>query len=187
MTKKEARIWFMELRKSLTDIEYKNLNDSLLHQFTLHNSWKNKNIATFLSIEDKLELAIDPINQMLLKENNLYASVANFQDTSMEFYALNEQTIIKTSAFGIPEPQNGETIAAEKIDIVLTPLLGLDEKGYRVGYGKGFYDRFSERTHPDTLFIGVSLFEPISSIIDINEWDKKLNACITPTKYYSFE
>ena len=64
--------------------------------------------------------------------------------------------------------------------------MAFDLKGYRVGYGKGFYDRFFASLHEDTKRIGISIFEPCKDIEDINEHDIPLTHCVTSNKTYSF-
>jgi 5-formyltetrahydrofolate cyclo-ligase len=66
------------------------------------------------------------------------------------------------------------------------PLLAFDEKGFRVGYGKGFYDRFLKQCKDGGIKIGLSYFNPIDTIEDAGEFDVPLNFCITPQKVYVF-
>lgn len=70
--------------------------------------------------------------------------------------------------------------------MVLIPLLAFDKKGYRVGYGKGFYDRFLADCRPDVVKVGLSVFEPIDEIADLNEFDIKMDFCITPNRVWQF-
>jgi len=64
--------------------------------------------------------------------------------------------------------------------------LTVDEKGYRVGYGKGFYDRFLQHCRPDCLKVGLSYFPPVAEISDKDEFDVPLDLCITPATTYVF-
>ena len=73
------------------------------------------------------------------------------------------------------------------IDVVLLPLLAFDEKGNRVGYGGGFYDRFIAQLPEKTQLIGLSLFEPVEEIKDLNTFDKRMQVCITPEEIYYFD
>ena len=69
-------------------------------------------------------------------------------------------------------------------DLVIVPLLAFDKKGYRVGYGKGFYDRFLQNSK--TLKIGLSFFAPTEEIIDVHLNDVRLDKCITPAGIIEF-
>ena len=74
----------------------------------------------------------------------------------------------------------------KKIDVVFVPLLAFDSKGHRVGYGKGFYDRFLNECRKDVITVGLSFFEAEDEFIEANETDVPLDYCVTPLKVYSF-
>ena len=80
----------------------------------------------------------------------------------------------------------GELVSCEKIDAVLIPLLCFDKKGFRVGYGKGFYDRFLQNCPSNCLKIGLSHYEAIEEIEDVNEFDVRLDYCLTPNETVKF-
>jgi 5-formyltetrahydrofolate cyclo-ligase len=105
----------------------------------------------------------------------------------LENYLFDENNLIENT-WGILEPsgENQEKILSKQIDLVIIPLLIFDKEGNRVGYGKGFYDRFLQQCRPETLKIGLCLEEPVETIEDINEYDVKMNFCITPIKIYKF-
>ena len=65
-------------------------------------------------------------------------------------------------------------------------LLAFDIEGHRVGYGKGYYDRFLKLTNNSTLKIGLSCFDPITKIQDIDDNDVKLDYCVTPKQVHKF-
>ncbi|HEX8461529.1 MAG TPA: 5-formyltetrahydrofolate cyclo-ligase, partial [Segetibacter sp.] len=73
-----------------------------------------------------------------------------------------------------------------EIDLVFVPLLAYDKRGYRVGYGKGFYDRYLSLCKPEVLKVGFSYFGPEESIDDTHQFDVPLNYCITPDNIYEF-
>ena len=82
------------------------------------------------------------------------------------------------------EPINDVSIEAKKIDLVLVPLLCFDEQGSRIGYGKGFYDKFLADCSPNCLKIGLSYFAPIREISDTQNFDIKLDFCVMPAKVW---
>jgi 5-formyltetrahydrofolate cyclo-ligase len=52
---------------------------------------------------------------------------------------------LRRKRFGILEPKNSKQYRAGKIDIAIVPIVGIDPSGRRIGFGKGFYDRFFEK------------------------------------------
>ena len=107
----------------------------------------------------------------------------------MEHFVVTPFTHLVVNQWKIPEPDplTSEKISPEDTDIVLVPLLAFDRKGYRVGYGGGYYDRFLPQTRPDCIKMGLSLFEEVHEIEDTDEFDIPLDACITPEKLYDFK
>ncbi len=99
----------------------------------------------------------------------------------------HEYTILGRNRYDIPEPIHGSVVSPGEIDAVFIPLLACDKKGNRAGYGKGFYDRFLLRCRPDVKKIGLSFFDPVDEINDVNEFDIPLDICITPGKTWRFK
>ena len=62
-----------------------------------------------------------------------------------------------------------------------------DKKGNRVGYGKGFYDKFFAQLSPKAIKIGLSFFDVEEEITDTNPLDIKLDYCLTPNNLYTFD
>ncbi|MDA3616118.1 5-formyltetrahydrofolate cyclo-ligase [Polluticaenibacter yanchengensis] len=144
---------------------------------------------SFKSIQALNEIDISEIEKVITTAfgSKLFAyPKADFTDSSMTAYIDNELInweVVK----GIMQPVSGTVLNPEEIDVVLVPLLIFDEKGYRVGYGKGFYDRFLKHCRPDTLKIGFCLFEPEKKIDDVNGYDIPLDICVTPNRIYEFK
>ncbi|KAA9333185.1 5-formyltetrahydrofolate cyclo-ligase [Hymenobacter busanensis] len=99
---------------------------------------------------------------------------------------LTPDTALVENAWGIPEPVEAPEVDPVELDAVLVPLLAFDEQGQRVGYGKGFYDRFLLDCRPDALRIGLSLEPPVPRIADAWPGDVRLHACVTPTDVWRF-
>lgn len=97
---------------------------------------------------------------------------------------VHDETIFKTNGYGIEEPIDGIDMIPTEIDLVIVPLIAFDKMGNRVGYGKGYYDRFLKRCRKDCMKIGFSYFEPVEEIEDVNKLDVKLDIVITPDNIY---
>jgi 5-formyltetrahydrofolate cyclo-ligase len=104
----------------------------------------------------------------------------------IENLKFTHQTELVLSNWQIHEPSHNDIVEADKIDMVLVPLLCFDARGYRVGYGKGFYDRFLAKCRPEAQKIGLSYFPPVPEIYDTGGFDIRLDFCVTPEKVWQF-
>lgn len=118
--------------------------------------------------------------------HTLLYPVINPVKNTIESVIVNDETLFAPNKFGIDEPVNCLTIFPEEIDLVLVPLLTFDVNGHRVGFGKGYYDRFLKECRDDVVKIGFSFFEAEKKIEGTNKYDVKLDYCITLEKIYSF-
>lgn len=93
---------------------------------------------------------------------------------------------IVQNKWGVLEPEGGTLVDPDAIDIAVVPMLCFDERGFRVGYGKGFYDRLLAKCRPDCKKVGLSFFPPVDVIDDIDEFDIALDICIAPEQTFTF-
>lgn len=143
----------------------------------------------FLSIAEKGEIDTSPFFDEVWREFADIKTVVprvDFERDILEHLEIDAGSQLKVNHWGISEPVGDELISEKEFDLVLVPLLCFDERGFRVGYGKGFYDKFLSLCRADCLKVGVSFFEPIAEISDVNEFDVKLDFCVTPEKIYRF-
>ena len=190
MKKSALRKEYLQKRKDLPGSDIRGysqkIHDWLFKSFPIHNYAV---IHTFLPIRRKNEVDTHLIINTLKKDFKADIVIPkSHDDGSLTNYTLRDDTILLENKFGVPEPINSSplTVDAKEIDLVLLPLLAFDKHGYRVGYGKGYYDRFLSQCRPDVVKIGVSFFEPVDTIEDINNEDVKLNYCVTPNGIWSF-
>jgi 5-formyltetrahydrofolate cyclo-ligase len=120
----------------------------------------------------------------------LAAPVVQPDNISLKHYELTPDTPLLANRWGIPEPlaDAATEVLPAQLDAVLVPLLVCDQRGHRVGYGGGFYDRFLAQCRPGTQFIGLSILDeaPVPEIADVLPTDVPLYACITPGGVWNF-
>ncbi len=106
----------------------------------------------------------------------------------MRHYVLSDETLFIKNQWGIPEPDPYQAleISPESVDVVVVPLLAFDKLGYRVGYGAGYYDRFLAECRPDVIKIGLSFFDPVDQIEDIDQYDIAMSYCVTPERVWQW-
>jgi len=190
MTKQELRKIYSQKRAALSEAEYGHLNFQLYQNFfstidlsfvkVLHTFLpiiKKKEVDTWL-ILDRIRREFPHIRISIPKVNSQTGVFDGFYFEGLHQLALNE--------WGIQEPKQGIPTEPEKIDLVLIPLLAYDKNGHRVGYGKGFYDKFLSTCRSDCKKIGLSFFDVEEKISDANQVDIKLDLCITPTQIIQF-
>ena len=187
MLKKELRQKYKELRKQLSENDIEEWSLQIANQLIRLDIWQHSFYHLFLPIESQKEVNTEYILQVLAgKDKNIVLSKSDFSTREMTHFLLTDNTTIKKNEYDIPEPIDGLEVPVSKIDVVFVPLLAFDEKGNRVGYGKGFYDKFLAECKPEILKIGVSFFESEKVISDVLNTDIQLDLCITPTKVYNF-
>lgn len=183
MNKAEARKFFLTKRAELTSGLQQQLNLDLYNAFFasvdlsfikyLHiylPIQKNKEPDTW-QIIDRIRREFPHIRLIMPRVN---------ADGTLEHIFFEGLHQLKENSWGIQEPQQGVPANPALIDLVIVPLLAVDKGGNRVGYGKGFYDRFLKDCKPTCHKMGLSFFEPAKSISDIREFDVKLDSVLTP-------
>lgn len=171
--------------KLKSDFKIKELVISLINKISQDN--KLVKIHLFLPIEK-----FNEVNTWLIYDElkdlkyHFYISVSNFETNELTNYLFKNDTEIKTNEFGIPEPINAVEYNRNDFDITIVPLLCTDENGYRVGYGKGFYDKFLNKTSKKNKTIGVGYFDLVKKITDTNNLDVRLKYYINTDKVYNF-
>ena len=91
----------------------------------------------------------------------------------------------KTGPFGIREPE-GEPFPPERIEAVLVPGVVFDGQGYRLGYGKGYYDRFLPALDPSAFFCGIAYQLQLVDDVFPAGWDVRLHALVTESRVIRF-
>jgi len=187
LSKKELRKVYKKLRQELSENTIDELSLSISNQVLKLPIWNYSFYHIFLAIEEHKEVNTDFILNILSgKDKNILISKSDFQAGSMMHFLLTDNTVIKKNSYNIPEPVDGIEILDDKVEVVFIPLLAFDSKGNRVGYGKGFYDRFLAKCKPETIKVGLSFFEAETEIKDVFETDVLLDYCVTPKQSYTF-
>lgn len=81
---------------------------------------------------------------------------------------------LKAGKFGVMEPEGQAVSDVSAIDVCLTPLLAVNARGYRLGYGGGYYDRFFAE-NPDVLKVGIGYFLQYADDFSEDKWDIPLD------------
>lgn len=194
MTKQDARYFYLNKRKKLSNYEFNLLNDKIIHQYYQFNFNPFHSIMSYAPIlknnEPNIQSIITPFfNQVSIKIFYPYTDLNLNSIIPIQVHQYPFEII--ENKWGIQEPKFHDSLKMINLNEILisfifVPLIIADKNGNRIGYGKGFYDRFFSQVK--TLYrIGISIFEPIDVIEDATELDIKLTHCITPENCYEFK
>lgn len=184
--KPTLRFKYKKLREELSDDTIEEMSLQIANQALKLPIWERSYYHIFLPISAKKEVNTEYLLHILQgKDKSIVISKADFSTGGMNHFLLQENTVLKISKYGISEPVSGIEISPEIIDVVFVPLLAYGQNGHRIGYGKGFYDRFLEKCNPNTNFVGLSFFDPEPEVFSEAN-DVPLDFCITPQNIFDF-
>lgn len=178
-----------KLRKTLSGEECSRLSQKIANQFFSSIDLSTvRTLHTFLPIVSKNEPDTWLIIERLQKEfPQVRLSIPKVHDDHLVNFYFDRKEQLQKNQWNILEPVNGEQTPIASIDLVLVPLLAFDSTGNRVGYGKGFYDKFLSKCRTDCKKVGLSFFESTDQLIPANFYDVRLNAVVTPTTIFHFK
>ena len=181
MTKQELRKIYLGKRDKLGESEYERFCRMIIQNLFNHCSLGTATVIhTYLAVVEKKEVDTWPMLDRLKRENpHVRTAVPKMVDDELEHYFYEDLHQLDQNAYGIFEPTHGTPVSLDRIDMVIVPLLIADKKGHRLGYGRGFYDRFLSQLSPNCKKIGLSLFN-LEESIPTDEWDVPLDMVVTP-------
>ncbi len=137
-------------------------------------------IHIYLSISTLAEVSTAPIIDELASMGKLLSvPVIRKGDLVSAAFKINDS--VKSVQFGQFEPEEVSIVDESYLDVILLPLLAFDERGYRLGYGKGFYDRLLKRFSEQGINparIGLAFLQQRVDELPVDPWDEPLDAVV---------
>ncbi len=185
-TKAVLRTEYQKRRDSLTEEQIADCSIQISNLSLTLNIWEYSIYHLFMTNEKNKEIDTSYLLSVIQGKDKQPVIPKIVDDNRLEHFLLNDQTPLKNNRWGIPEPLSGITINPKQIEVVFVPLLVFDQRGHRVGYGKGYYDRFLDQCSESTLKVGLTFFDPVTRIEDIETHDISLDFALTPERIYAF-
>ncbi len=95
----------------------------------------------------------------------------------MRLITVEDPSQLRKGAYGIPEPSSGQETEPSDVDLAVVPGIAFDRKGYRVGFGKGYYDRLLKKVSAPKVGVAYS-FQVLESV-PRDEWDEPVDVVVT--------
>ena len=141
--KTKYRQSILQKRNSLGPSEVSNLSNTILKNADLELSLSSiKTLGSYFSSNNEVDL--EALTEMRLKRNLLTTFPRVEPNHSMSLIAPKDFQKLNKNKFEIFEPSDGDEINSIDHEIIIIPTVGVDQNGYRLGYGGGYYDRFLE-------------------------------------------
>lgn len=140
-----------------------------------YSSFKNE-VATGAMISDAISL-----------KKKIALPVTLKKDSMIKPYMVNDPARdCIPGVFGISEPNRDicKEADAGEIDMIVVPGLAFDRKGYRIGFGAGFYDRFIHSIEPHVFCAGLAYEIQVTDSVPKEEYDERMDVVITEENIY---
>ena len=135
-----------------------------------------RTVMVFSSFGSEVETG--PIIERLAAEGVLVA-LPRVEGHRIVAVAYSPGDPLSRASFGAMEPTGSRVIGPKEIDVVVTPGLAFDRRGYRVGYGGGFYDGFLRRTRRDALRVGICFAPQVVDEVPSGGTDRPVRVIVT--------
>ncbi len=179
-TKQNLRDWAKQTRKTL---DIKAISAVICNKITVLKEYKNaKIIAGFYPCGT--ETYITPLFEDKSKEWYLPVIAENEHMSFCKYETCSELNLNK---YGICEPCTGEELKPEKIGLIIIPALLIDKNGHRLGYGKGYYDRFLAKLPETCIKIVPIADELVIDSLPYDEFDIAVDMAVTQKNIYYFK
>lgn len=170
--KQDIRKKYRIIRK---EIKNKDIKDNLIYQKIInHKKILNcETILIYVSTKEEID-TINIINYFLNKKKIAVPKIVN---NKMNFYYIHHLNDLKLGYFNILEPTTNNLVTDFTNTVSITPGICFSKNGYRIGYGKGYYDKFYQKHN--VYKIGLCYKECLLKTIVYDKYDKKVDEIIT--------
>ena len=172
--KDELRARMKHRRASIDSASRERAALALAQKLALSEAWgASQTIANFMSFGS--EISTEAIDKLAREQGKIVVYPRVAHDCELTFHHWSPGEIRERSAFGTREPcAQAPTISHAAIDMTLVPLLACDARGFRLGYGGGFYDRFLASSA--TRRVGIGFHWQLINQVPNEAHDQKLQA-----------
>jgi len=194
LSRARQRKQLREQRRTLSPADRQQRTDRLCAQLFRQPLFRNsRRIAVYLPADGEVETARIIARAWKLGKHVYLPVLVPFLQNRLWFARYAPGTRLVRNRFGIAEPDvvHRQRVPATALDLVLTPLVGFDDRGNRLGMGGGYYDRsfsfLQRRTNwLKPRLVGLAYdFQQLPSL-PAQRWDVPLTAVVTDSDWYDF-
>lgn len=187
--KKLMRKSTLEQRNALSTDVINEKSHSIFIAISKEKAYSEANtIMSFMSFGSEINME-DFNKDIIEKKGYVIIPRVNTQTKVMDLYKVTDFKDFVLSNYGIwePDPDKYTTITPTELDLILCPGVVFDKKGYRIGYGGGFYDKLLSEINSTCLLYGVGFGLQLVDEVPRESFDKQLDKLFTEKNNYLFE
>lgn len=177
--KTKLRSKLLDERAQLTTRQYLDKSETIIHHLKQQPEFKRgETIHCYVSLNERNEVNTRPLIQYLVRsESNVVVPITHFNSGKLSHVYLQDYSDLQQNKWGVMEPEGGKKADPSDLDLVVVPMVGGDRQKNRIGYGKGFYDRFLSQITAPTIGL---LFEScLLEKVPVETFDVPLGKLIT--------
>jgi 5-formyltetrahydrofolate cyclo-ligase len=177
--KEEIRERLLDKRISISEPEFYGASADIIEELKEQRKYQNADtVHCYVSMNKRREVAThELIQEMIFKGRRVIVPVTNFESGTLTHIQLTSFSDLEENEWGVLEPGRGSEVSPEVLELVIVPMVGGDEHCNRIGYGKGFYDRFLQNV--DCPTIGLAFENTIIDQVPTEKFDIPLDKIIT--------
>ena len=180
MDKKALRKEYFELRDKIPTDKRIKKSQKIFEILKANEAYQKANII-FIYASFHSEVYTHEFIKLALEDKKIICLPVVISDQEMEVFQIHSMDQLKKDNFGIlsPDPNSCSKVLPEEIDLALIPLLAFNAQGYRLGYGKGYYDRYLPQLKATCNKIGIAFSEQFSKELPVSIYDYPLDHILT--------
>lgn len=178
--KKQIRFEFKEKRNNLTEEQVQIWSEKIcFHVLQWELFLQTKEVYFYYPLGNEVDLL--PVAQKALQMGKCVGFPKTEKD-EISFYRVRDMKDFKEGTFHVMEPESKELLSCNK-PLILTPGLVFDSKKNRMGYGKGYYDRYISR-FPEAITVGIAYESQMTSEVPMDFGDIPMKYMITEKRIW---
>lgn len=178
-SKESIRKDLLDTRKNLSDSDVVEKSRQIFQQLiNLSDFQAAGHIHSYVSMATQNEVDTREIIQFCIDRGKKISVPKMEPDGELSHHTITSIEELKMNSWGVPEPSTFSAVKLSKIELIIVPMVAGDLKKNRIGYGKGYYDRFLKKV--EAIKIGL-LFECqlLGKTIPVNAYDVPLDILVT--------
>jgi len=188
LNKKELRKKYYELRNQMTEQEVSEKSHKIMERLVKSQWYGNAGvIMTYVGFNKEVDTK-EFIRYALKNGKKIVVPITDMRSGTLLLSEIKDfDTELEVGTYGILEPKKEyvSIVEDETVDLVIVPGLVFDLRGYRIGYGGGFYDKLLERFKHQYIAIGVAFDFQVVNCIPAESYDKSVAHIITEERIIS--